>query len=145
MTARLDAIGSDGPEAALSRAAPSDDPLTIFRPEPRSGDSAAQRMDAIPSQAPSVPFATPSVNDGKPLTAGVVNRIKRVLRTLDIARDFEKTVDNRLAALRGLDQEVQDRARRLECLNREIIVGAAHADDFLRAIGSLKPSRLETA
>ena len=143
MTARLDAIGSDGPEAALSRAAPGDDPLTIFQPEPQKvgkglGDSAALRMDAIPSQAPSVPFATPSVNDGKPRTAGVVNRIKRVLRTLDIARDFEKTVDNRLAALRGLDQEVQDRAWRLECLNQEIIVGAAHADDILRAIGSFE-------
>jgi PEGA domain len=139
VTARLDAIGSDGPEAALSRAAPGDDPLTIFQPEPQrvgkgSGDSAALRMDAIPSQAPSVPFATPSVNDGKPRTAGVVNHIKRVLRTLDIARDFEKTVDNRRAALRDLDQEVQDRARRLECLKQEIIVGAAHADDILRAI-----------
>ena len=143
MTARLDAIGSDGPEAALSSAAPGDDPLTTFQPEPQKvgkglGDSAALRMDAIPSQAPSVPFATPSVNDGKPRTAGVVNRIMRVLRALDIARDFEKTVDNRLTALRGLDQEVQDRAGRLEWLNREIIVGAAHADDILRAIGSFE-------
>ena len=74
----------------------------------------------------------------RPRTAGVVNRIKRVLRALDIARDFEKTVDNRLAALRGLDQEVQDRAGRLEWLNQEIIVGAAHADDILRAIGSFE-------
>ena len=143
MTERLDAIVGDGPEAALSRAAPGDDPLTTFQPEPQkvgngTGDSAARRMDASPSQAPSVPFATPSVNDGKPRTAGVVNRIKRVLRALDIARDFEKTVDNRLAALRGLDQEVQDRARRLEWLNREMIVGAAHADDILRAIGSFE-------
>jgi hypothetical protein len=142
MTARLDAIGSDGPDAALSRA-PADDPLTIFQPEPQkvgkgSGDNAALRTDAIPSQVPSVPFPTPSVNDGKPRTAGVVNRIKRALRTLDIARDFEKTVDNRLAALRGLDQEVQDRAERLEWLNQEIIVGAAHADDILRAIGSFE-------
>ncbi len=143
VTARLDAIGSDGPEAVLPRAAPGDDPLTLFQPEPQnvgkgSGDSAALRMDAIPSQAPFVPFATPSANDGKPRTSGVVNRIKRVLRTLDIARDFEKTVDNRLAALRGLEQEVQDRARRLECLNQEIIVGAAQADDILRAIGSFE-------
>jgi len=143
MTARLDAIGSDGPEAALSRGAPGDDPLATFPLELQkvgkgSGDSAALRMDAIPSQAPSVPFATPSVNDGKPRTAGVVNRIKRVLRALDIARDFEKSVDNRLAALRGLDQEVRDRAGRLEWLNQEIIVGAAHADDVLRAIGSFE-------
>ena len=142
MTARLDATGSDGPEAALSRGAPGDDPLAIFPRAQKvgkgSGDGAALRMDAIPSQAPSVPFATPSVNDGKPPTAGVVNRIKRVLRALDIARDFEKTVDNRLAALRGLDQEVQDRAGRLERLNQEIIVGAAHADDILRAIGSFE-------
>src|SRR6188472_685155 len=112
MTARLDATGSEGPEAALWRGAPGDDPLAIFQLEPQKvgtgwGDS-ARRMDAIPSEAPFVPFATPSVNDGKPRTAGIVNRIKRVLRTLDIARDFEKTVDNRLAALRGLDQEVQD-------------------------------------
>jgi len=139
VTARLDAIGSDGPEAAVSRTAPGDDPLTTFQPEPQtvgkgSGDSAALRRDAMPSQAPSVPFATPSVNDGKPRTAGVVNRIKRVLRALAIARDFEETVDKRLAALRGLDQEVQDRARRLEWLNREIIVGTAHADGILRAI-----------
>ena len=143
MTARPDATGSDGPKAALWRRAPGDDPLAIFpRESPKvgkgSGDGAARRMDAIPSQAPSVPFATPSVNDGKPRTAGVVNRIKRVLRALDIARDFEKTVDNRLAALRGLDQEVQDRAGRLERLNQEIIVGAAHADDILRAIGSFE-------
>jgi hypothetical protein len=140
VTARLDAIGSDGLEVALSRAAPGDDPLTTFQPEPQqvgegSGHSVALRMDAIPSQAPPVPFATPSVNDGKPRTAGVVNRIKRVLQTLDVAGDFEKTVDNRLAALRGLDQEVQDRAWRLECLNQEMIVGAARADDILQAIG----------
>ena len=119
MTARPDAIGSDGPEAALSQGAPGEDPLAIFQLEPQnvgegSGD-AALRMDAIPSQAPSVPFATPSVNDGKPPTAGVVNRIKRVLRALNIAQDFEKTVDNRLAALRGLDQEVQDRAGVSSC------------------------------
>ena len=143
VTARLDAIGSDGPEAAVPRTAPGDDPLTTFQPEPQtvgkgSGDSAALRRDAMPSQAPSVPFATPSVNDGKPRTAGVVNRIKRVLRALAIARDFEETVDKRLAALRGLDQEVQDRARRLEWLNREITVGAANADDLLRAIGSFE-------
>jgi PEGA domain len=139
VTARLDAIGSDGPEAALSRGAPGDDPLAIFQMEPQnvgegSGDSAALRMDANPSQAPSVPFATPSVIDGKPRTAGVVNRIKSVLRALDIASDFEKTVDNRLAALRGLDQEVQDRAGRLEWLNQEFIVGAVHADDIVRTI-----------
>ena len=143
MTERLDAIVGDGPEAALPRAAPGDDLLTTFQPEPQkvgkgSEDSAALRVDAIPTQAPSVPFATPSVNDGKPRTAGVVNRIKRVLRALDIAGDFEETVDKRLAALRGLNQEVQDRAMRLEWLNQEIIVGAAHADDVLRAIGSFE-------
>ena len=85
MTARLDPIGSDGPEAALWHASPGDDPLAMFQPESEeagkgSGDSAALRMDAIPSRAPSVPFATSSVNDAKPRTAGVVNRIKRVLR-----------------------------------------------------------------
>jgi hypothetical protein len=143
VTERLDAIVGDGPEAALPRAAPGDDLLTTFQPEPQkvgkgSEDSAALRIDAIPTQAPSVPFATPSVNDGKPRTAGVVNRIKRVLRALDIARDFEKTIDNRIVALRGLDQEVQDRAKRLEWLNQEIVVGAAHADDILRAIGSFE-------
>ncbi|MEO5741262.1 MAG: PEGA domain-containing protein [Vicinamibacterales bacterium] len=143
MTARLDPTGGYGPEAALSRAAPGDDPLAIFQLEPQtvgngSGDGAALRVKAIPRQAPSVPFATPSVNDDKPRTAGVVNRIKRLFRAFDIARDFEKTVDLRLAALRGLDQEVQDRATRLERLNREISVGAAHADDILRAIGSFE-------
>lgn len=143
MTAKRDAIGSHGPDAALSHAAAGDSPLTIFEPEPQevgieSSDSAALRMDAVPSQAPSVSFATPSVKDGKPRTAGVVNRIKRVLRTLDIARDVEKTVDSRLAALRGLDQEVQDRAGRLERLNQEIVVGVTHADDVLRAIGSFE-------
>lgn len=143
MTARPDATGSDGLEESLSHGAPGDDPLAIFPPEPekvgkRSGDNAAPRIDAIPSQAPSVPFATPSVNEGKPPTAGVVNRIKKVLRALDISRDFEKTVDSRLAALKGLDQEVQDRAGRLERQNQEIIVGAAHADDILRAIGSFE-------
>jgi hypothetical protein len=142
MTARLDAIGSDDPESALSRAASGDDPLTIFQPEPRkfskgSSDSAALCRDDIPGREPSVAFATSGVNDGEQ-TAGVVNRIKRVLRTLDIARDFEKTVDNRLAALRGLDQEVRDRALRLECLNRDMTVGAAHADDILRVIGSFE-------
>ena len=35
MTARLDAIGSDGPEAALSRGAPGDDPLASFQLEPQ--------------------------------------------------------------------------------------------------------------
>jgi hypothetical protein len=139
MTARLDAISSDGPEGALSRGAPGNDPLAIFPLEPQevgtgSGDSAALRSDAIPSQALSVPFATPSVNDGKLRTTGVVNRIKRVLRALDIAGDFENTVDSRLAALRGLDQEVQDRAWRLESLNQEITVGVVQADDLLRAV-----------
>ena len=130
MTARLDATGSDGPEAALS---PGDDPLAFFQQE-GSGDGPAPRLDALASQAPSLPFAPPSVNDGKPPTAGVVKRIKRMLRALDIARDVEKTVDNRLAALRGLDQEVQDRTGRLERLNQEISVGAAHADDIRRAL-----------
>jgi hypothetical protein len=143
MTAKLDSIGSDGSEAALSRGAPGDDPLTVFQLEPEelgkgSGDSAALRMDDISIQPSSAPFATPSVNDGKPGTAGVINRIKRVLRALDSARDFEKTVDNRLAALRGLDQEVRDRAGRLEWLNQEITVGVAQADDILRAIGSFE-------
>jgi len=138
MTARPDAIGSDGPEAALLRAAPGDDPLAVFLLESQkvgneSGDIADLRLDAIASHESSVPFAMPTVNGGKPRTKGVVNRIKRVLQALDVVRDLEKTVDNRLAALRGLDQEVQDRSRRLECLNQEIIVGAAHADDILRA------------
>lgn len=97
MTPTPDAIGSDGPEAALSRAALGDDPLAIFRPEPQkvdkgSGDSAAFSEDAIPRQAPSVPLATPSVIEGKPRTAGVVNRIKKVWRALDIARDLEGRV-----------------------------------------------------
>ena len=143
MTARLDATGSDGPEAALSPGAAGDDPLAIFPLEPQkvdqgSGDSAAQRMNAIPNQGPSVPYATSSVNDGNPSTAGVVNRIKRVLRALDITRDFETVIDNRLAALRDLDQKVQDRAGRLERLNQEIIVGAAHADEILRAVDSAR-------
>ena len=143
MTARLDATGSDGPEAALTLGAPGDDPLAIFQLEPPnvgegSDDGAAPRMDAIPSHAPFVPLATRRVYDVSPPTAGIVNRIKSVLRALDITRDFERTVDNRLAALRGLDREVQDRAGRLEQLNQEIIVDAAHADDVLRAIGSFE-------
>lgn len=139
MTARLDPNGSDGPDAALPLDAPADDPLAIFPREPQevgqeSGDGAALRMDAIPSQAPSVPFATPSVNDGKPRTAGVVNRIKSVLRALDISRDFEKTVDIRVAALRDLDQEVQDRAGHLERLNQEIIVREAAVVDAVEQL-----------
>jgi len=131
----------------LPHGAPADDPLAIFPREPQeifprelqelgegSGDGAARRMDAIPSLAPSVPFATPSVDDGKPRTAGVVNRIKRVLRTLDIARDFEKTVDIRLAALRGFDPEVQGRAGRPERLNQEIIVREAAVVDAVEQL-----------
>lgn len=126
MTPTPDAIGSDGSEAALSRAALGDDPLAIFRPEPQkvdkgSGDRAAFSEDAIPRQAPSVPLATPSVIEGKPRTAGVVNRIKNVLRALDIARDVEKTIDNRLAALRGLGQEVQHRVDTVEQLGRRVV------------------------
>ena len=134
VTARLDAIGSDGPEAALWHAAPGDDPLALFEPEPEevgkgSGDSAALRMDAIPSRAPTVPFATPSVNDGKPRTAGVVNRIKRVLRTLDIARDFEKTVDNRLASGHQLLNRVEEQIGELEQRTTSAATELKHVTD----------------
>jgi chromosome segregation ATPase len=138
VTARPGAIGGNGPEAALSRAARGGNPLAIFPPEQKvdkgSGDDAVLRQDATPRQAPLVPSATPSANEGKPRTAGVSNRIKRVLQALHVARDLEKTVDNRLAAFRGLDQEVRDRVRRFQSLNEEIIDGAARADDILRAI-----------
>src|SRR5215203_2898690 len=113
MTARLDPIGNDGPKAALSGAVLGDDPLAIFQLETQkvskgSGASAPLRVETIRRKAPSVAFAAPSVNDGAASTAGVVNRIKRAVRALDIARDFESTVDKRLAALRSLDQELQD-------------------------------------
>lgn len=143
MTARLDVTASNDPEAGLLRPAHGDDLLLSFEPEAHKvgkgpGDSLGLRIDAIAIQAPSVPLATPAVNVGKPRADGLVNRIRSVLRTLDITRDFEKTVDNRLAALRSLDHQVQHRGSRLERLNQEITVGAAHADEILRAIGSFE-------
>ena len=134
MTARLDALGSDGPEAALWHAAPGDSPLALFEPESEEvgkepDDGAALRMDAIPSRAPSVPFATPSVNDGKPRTAGVVNRIKRVLRILDIARDLEKTVDNRLASGHQLLNRVEEQIGELEQRTTSAATELKHVTD----------------
>ena len=139
MTARLDAIGNAPPESAETRAAPGDDPLATFQLEPQkagkgSGDGVALRMGAVTSP----PSATTGANTGSIPTAGVVNRIKTVLRALDITRGLEETVNSRLATLSGIDQGVQDRARRLEWLNNEIKIAAAHADDILRAIGSFE-------
>ena len=127
MTARLDAIGSDALAAASRDVPGDDDALSLFQSEPQtvgngSGDSAALARPAIPSQAASVPSVTPGVNESRRRTPGVVSRIKRVLRALDIAGNFEATVDNRLAALRGLDQEVLEHAGRLEWLKQEMIV-----------------------
>ncbi len=148
MTARLGEIGGEVADTALSTATSIDDPLSIFLPESRptnegSGDITLLYKDAIQSREPSAPFAAPNPHGANDRTAEVVNLVKRAFGVLDIARDFERAVDIRFAALKSLDREVKDRAERLESLNQGILDGTERADYVVRLIESSRLKEME--
>ena len=70
---------------------------------------------------------------------GIISHVKRALGTLDVVRDLAETVDSRFAALKSLDQEIQDRVRDLESLKQGILTGTGQADHVARLLMSLEP------
>src|SRR5262245_13519485 len=139
-----DEISADVRDVVESPAAYSDDPLSIFLPEPgdadaESADIAVPRTDAVPEPEPSGRPVTTQTDTAGARTTELVNHLKRALGALDVARDLEMAVNSRLRSLKKLEHAVLDRADALESLKQGILEGTARADDVVRSIKSFEP------
>jgi chromosome segregation ATPase len=130
----FDEINVDAQEETPLPAARSDDSLEMFVPEIQKTDSAsaddvAPGEDAIQCRQSSAQL-TQQTNSDRSIE--IVNHLKRALGALDVARDLEKAVDKKFAALKALEHHVQDRASALESLKQGILDCTAQAEDAVR-------------